>query len=309
MFESKDNIYLYNDDCIYALNNIENQSVDMVLSDIPYGISYDEWDIIHNNKNSALCGTSPSQKKAGSVFKKRGKPLNGWSISDKSISKEYYEWCMKWMPKIYEKLKPGASVFIFAGRRMSHKCISAMEDSGFIFKDMIAWEKNQAPHRAQRVSVVFDKRNDNKNSELWENWRLGNLRPIFEPILWFMKPYKIGGTITDNLLKYELGAFNDVAWKKYNPISSNIIKTKCYKSDTGYHPTQKPVLLLQSLIELVTKENQIILDPFMGSGSTGVACKKTNRKFIGIEINKEYFDISRQRIYKFDEIDTTIEMF
>ncbi|MBR4508851.1 MAG: site-specific DNA-methyltransferase [Elusimicrobiaceae bacterium] len=293
---NENNIKLVNTDCTMYLDKIEYSSVDMVLSDIPYGISYDEWDILHNNHNSALGGTSPSQQKAGSVFKKRGKPLNGWSSADKNISNEYYEWCSKWMPKIFNILKPGASAFIFAGRRMSHKCISAMEDAGFIFKDMIAWEKNQAPHRAQKVSCVFNRRKDEENSNRWKDWRLGNLRPIFEPILWFMKPYKIGGTITDNLLDYELGAFNNETWKKYNSICANTIKVKHEQSDTGFHPTQKPVMLMESLIELVTKEGQIVLDPFMGSGSTGVACQILNRKFIGIEIDKHFFKIAEQRI-------------
>ena len=180
---------------------------------------------------------------------------------------------------------------------MAHKCTSAMEDDGFIYKDMIAWEKKQAPHRAQRVSAVFERRNDVENSGKWDGWRLGNLRPLFEPILWFMKPYKVGGTITDNLLSYDLGAFNNEIWKKHNPSSSNIISVNTYNSDSGLHPTQKPVLLMQYLIELTTIENQTVLDPFMGSGTTGIACKNLNRNFIGIEINKEYFETASKRIY------------
>lgn len=62
------------------------------------------------------------------------------------------------------------------------------------------------------------------------------------------------------------------------------------------HPTQKPVALLEYLIKTYTNEGQTVLDNCMGSGSTGVACVNTGRKFIGIEIDKEYFDISKQRI-------------
>lgn len=289
-------IKLYQGDSIQIVKELEKETIDMILSDIPYGISYEEWDVLHDNTNSALGGNSGAQLKAGNVFKRRGKPLNGWCDADKNISKEYYDWCRLWASDWYNVLKPGASVFIFAGRRMAHRCVAAMEDSGFVFKDMIAWEKAQAPHRAQRVSAVFERRKDMKDSLLWEGWRLGNLRPLFEPILWFMKPYKIGGTITDNLLKYELGAFNNELWKKYSALSSNIIKVKTFDSDSGLHPTQKPVLLLQALIELSTKENQIVLDPFMGSGTTGVACKNLNRDFIGIELNKKYYDIASCRI-------------
>lgn len=295
-------VKLYQGDSIQIVKQLDAETVDLILSDIPYGISYEEWDVLHDNTNSALGGNSGGQLKAGNVFKRRGKPLNGWSDADKNISKEYYDWCKLWTADWYNVLKPGASVFIFAGRRMAHRCIAAMEDAGFIFKDMIAWEKTHAPHRAQRVSAVFERRKDEKNARLWEGWRLGNLRPIFEPILWFMKPYKVGGTITDNLLKYKVGAFNNELWKKYNPLSSNIIKVKTFESDSGFHPTQKPILLVQSLIELSTKENQIVLDPFMGSGTTGVACKNLNRCFIGIELNKRYYDVANCRINDINQL-------
>lgn len=62
------------------------------------------------------------------------------------------------------------------------------------------------------------------------------------------------------------------------------------------HPTQKPVDLLEWLIKTYTNEGDVVLDNCMGSGSTGVACINTNRNFIGIEINKDYFDIAKQRI-------------
>lgn len=63
-----------------------------------------------------------------------------------------------------------------------------------------------------------------------------------------------------------------------------------------YHPTQKPVDLLEYLIKTYTLENEIVLDFTMGSGSTGVACLNTNRKFIGIELDEKYFEITKNRI-------------
>ena len=67
--------------------------------------------------------------------------------------------------------------------------------------------------------------------------------------------------------------------------------------DTKFHPTQKPVSLLEYLIKTYTNEGETVLDFTMGSGSTGVACKNLNRKFIGIELNEEYYNISHKRIY------------
>lgn len=69
-----------------------------------------------------------------------------------------------------------------------------------------------------------------------------------------------------------------------------------FNKDKGYHPTQKPVALLEYLIKTYTNEDEIVLDNTMGSGSTGVACVNTNRKFIGIELNEKYFNIAKNRI-------------
>lgn len=288
-------------DSIIEIKKIPDESVHLILSDIPYGISYDEWDVLHNNTNSALLGKSPAQEK-NSVFKSRGKPLNGWSEADKKIPKEYYQWCSQWAPDWFRVLKPGGSCFVFAGRRYAHRCICALEDAGFIFKDMIAWQKESAAHRAQNVSVVFKKRGDHENQEKWQGWKLGNLRPLFEPILWFMKPYTIGETLTDNIVKYEIGAYNERSIKSASilnqgiEICSNIIKCKSEKTDKGLHPTQKPIALMKYLINLTTLENQIVLDPFCGCGSTLQAAKELNREYIGIEINHQYYDIIRKRL-------------
>lgn len=285
-----------NGDSLKIIKTIEDESIHLILSDIPYGISFEDWDVLHNNTNSALLGSSPAQEKAGSIFKKRGKPLNGWSEADRRIPQEYYEWCSKWATDWLRVLKPGGSVFIFAGRRLAHRCISAMEDAGFIYKDMISWEKETAPYRAQRVSLVYERRGDSENAEKWTGWRLGNLRPLFEPILWFMKPYKLGGTLSDNIMEHGVGAYNHIDWSEYNSLTSNMIKISSDPNDHGKHPTQKPIALMEALIKLTTQEEQVILDPFCGSGSTLVAAKKLNRNYIGIEISEEFCKTARERL-------------
>lgn len=285
-----------NGDSIHGMSILANDSVDLILSDIPYGIGIEEWDVLHENTNSAYLGTSPAQKKAGAVFKKRGKPINGWSEADRNIPRQYYEWCSQWASEWLRIAKPGGSVFIFAGRRFSHRCITALEDAGFSFKDMFSWLRQQAPHRAQRISAVYSRRGDAGNSEKWRGWRVGNLRPTFEPVLWFTKPYKIGTTIADNVLTQGVGAFNEEAFLKYEKSPDNVLTSGFMPGESGLHPTQKPVRLMQALIELTTQEGQIVLDPFCGSGSTLVAAQKTNRNFIGFETNKEYSEISKTRL-------------
>ena len=91
--------------------------------------------------------------------------------------------------------------------------------------------------------------------------------------------------------------------KNYNPkmrYPKNIIKYSKYNKECNQlnrvHPMQKPVELLEYLINTYTKEGCVVLDFTMGSGSTGVACMNTNRKFIGIELDEKYFEIARNRI-------------
>ena len=70
-----------------------------------------------------------------------------------------------------------------------------------------------------------------------------------------------------------------------------------YKKDyDGYHPTQKPVALLEDLVKTFSNEGDTVVDLTMGSGSTGVACKNTGRNFIGIELDETYFNIAKERI-------------
>jgi len=283
-------------DSIKLLKNIESNSIHLILSDIPYGISYDEWDVLHSNTNSALLGSSPAQERRGNIFKKRGKPLNGWSEADRKMGKEYYNWVESWVKDWYRVLKAGGSAFVFAGRRFAHHVVLAFEDVGFTFKDMIAWNKTKAPHRAQRVSVVYERRGNEASSKEWEGWKLGNLRPTFEPILWFQKPYKIGGTPADNILENGVGGYDETILAKYGQEANNLISISASSSDVGLHPTQKPLHLMELLIELVTKEKQLVLDPFCGSGTTLLAAKLLNRGFIGIEKEKSFYEIARKRV-------------
>jgi len=88
---------------------------------------------------------------------------------------------------------------------------------------------------------------------------------------------------------------------KYNSVNfsthTNYPRTiQYFKNDRGLHPTQKPVELMEYLIKTYTNENETVLDFTMGSGSTGVAAKNTNRNFIGIEQDQKYFNIAEQRI-------------
>lgn len=92
-----------------------------------------------------------------------------------------------------------------------------------------------------------------------------------------------GGKYEFNVDKLHKGCFN-------YPL------TKPSEKKSGKHPNQKPLNLMEELIDILSIEGQTVLDPFMGSGSTGVACKNLNRNFIGIELDKAYFDIAKDRL-------------
>ena len=132
------------------------------------------------------------------------------------------------------------------------------------------------------------------------------------------------GSLSKNPIRYNPQGVTEVNIKKRNNPNSTWRKNKGYGGEnnllnsdkpftqkyTGYpdnilvfprdkhavHPTQKPVALLEYLIRTYTKENEVVLDNCMGSGSTGVACMNTNRRFIGIELDAQHFDTAKRRM-------------
>ena len=290
MFENK-NYEIYLGDCVQEMKKIPNSYIDICITDIPYGIDFCDWDILHNNTNSALGGSSEHQKQDTS-FKRRGKPINGWSKADKNIPYEYQEWCNKWAKELFRITKEASPILIFSSRRFQHRVCNALEDNGFMIRDILIWKKDRCNAKAQRINNVLHRRGIYE--DCYENYRIGNLAPYYEPIIFAMKPYS--KTLTDSILENKIGGFlcdND-------RIPSNIIECPVNKKNK-YHETEKPDKLFEDLINIFSiDENHIILDFTMGSGSTGVACLNTNRKFIGIELDGKYFNIAKERLEGID---------
>lgn len=95
------------------------------------------------------------------------------------------------------------------------------------------------------------------------------------------------------------GKFNNDGKVLHDFIETSV--TPANERKYGKHPTQKPMRLMEHFIEVLSDENNTVFDPFMGSGTTGVAAKKLNRNFIGIELSEEYFNISKLRIEEVGE--------
>lgn len=117
--------------------------------------------------------------------------------------------------------------------------------------------------------------------------------PTYNPQKAEGKPYlrKTGSRTSKNYGVFD-GSYH-IENKTGDRYPRDIIK---FNKETGLHPTQKPVQLLEYLVKTYTNENETVLDSCMGSGSTGVACKNLNRNFIGIELDEKYFNIARNRI-------------
>ena len=155
------------------------------------------------------------------------------------------------------------------------------------------------------------------------------LKPIYEPIILIQKPLDKVCSVAQNIIKHGVGALNleetripysaDDGKVGHNPhplgrIASNVLRTDPFedgydkfflvpkvrqsKEDFNTHPTIKPVLLMEHIIKLTSFEGHTVLDPFMGSGSTGVACMNYNRNFVGYELDNEYYQISEKRLKK-----------
>ncbi|HET6446383.1 MAG TPA: site-specific DNA-methyltransferase [candidate division Zixibacteria bacterium] len=282
-------------DCRELLHRIPSESVHLCLSDIPYGISFDNWDILHQNTNNALLGQSPAQI-GHSAFKRRGKPIQGWNKADRNIPSDYEKWCRQWAKPLFPAMKKGASLFFFGARRTIHRAIVALEDEGFVLRDVLAWKKKSAHHRSQKLATVLAKRGEHKLAKQWQGWRLGNLAPIYEPIAWMFKPYD--RTVTDNVLLHGIGAMNIGACQLNGSSPTNLLDIGFRPGESRWHEAQKPLDLAKYLIRLTTVEGMLVLDPFIGSGTTAVACRRMNRRFIGFEANENYHQAAMERLGK-----------
>lgn len=120
-------------------------------------------------------------------------------------------------------------------------------------------------------------------------------KPVYNKQFWYSTPYAPikNGSLSDNY------GDRKQAWSESKNGERNPLSILSFNRDASrVHPTQKPVALLEWLIKTYTNESMTVLDNCMGSGSTGVACVNTNRNFIGMELDENYFEIAKERIDK-----------
>ena len=208
---------LVHGDMLEVMNGIPDKSIDMILTDPPYGMDF----------------------RSGRRIIQYDKIEN-----DKSL-----EWLPSFVKQINRVTKDNSAHYMFVSH---HHIGTFMEELSkyFTIKNVLVWKKN--------------------------NHSMGDLQasyaPITEFIIHFQKGRKfINGNRDNNVLEFNI-------------------------TNNELHPTQKPVDMLEYLIEKFSDEGDVVLDAFMGSGSTCVASKNTNRKYIGIELDEEYYNTARERL-------------
>ena len=230
--------------CLERMKEIPDGSVDLILTDPPYGTTACKWD---------------------SVI-----PFD-----------------LMWA-ELKRIIKPNGAIVLFGSEPFS----SALRMSNIKqYKYDWVWEKSHAtghlnakkqPMRNNEVISVFYGKQCFYNPQLTQ------------------KNYVDKRTKSGNCETQTLGAYKQVSrsipFNMGYPKSILKFNSPFKGGEAGFHPTQKPVALLEYLIKTYTQENETVLDFTMGSGSTGVAAKNLNRSFIGIELDQNYFNIAKQRI-------------
>ena len=299
------NIKIINADSLEYLKKLDDNSVDLVITDPPYFIDKmdNKWDAkeIENDKKNSHIKHLPK----GMKF-------------DKKQIKELYDFYFDISKILINKLKPGGYFLSFSSPRLYHAIAMANEIDGFEIRDMINWVYTQTMPKGMSLNYMIDKldisdKEKNKIKEEYKDFKTPMIKSCFEPTCVAMKPIK--KTFLQNELSFKTGLLdfsqkvgidsdrvpaNIITTEEYNDIyDKNFLIKKPSKNEKGVdniHPTVKPISLMEHLIKLFSKNNSLIVDPFLGSGTTALACINTHRKCIGIELNKKYFDISKTRI-------------
>ena len=284
-----DRYTLYLDDCRNVLKQIDDNSIDLIITDPPYFI-----DGMGNDWNKE--NLSKKVKKAKVVG---GLPVGmKFDVEQgKKLQKFIEPICNEFM----RILKPGGFCIIFSQARLYHRMAMAAENAGFEIRDMLGWKyEGQAKafslnHFVKKMKNLTEEEQNQIIKDM-EGWKTPQLKPQIEPMVMAQKPKE--GTFIENWIKYNVGLVNTTE-SLDGMFPGNIMEvSKKEKESNIEHLTVKPVKLISHLVKLFSKENQIVLDAFMGSGSHGVASLQNNRKFIGIEIDKDYFEIAKNRIEK-----------
>jgi site-specific DNA-methyltransferase (adenine-specific) len=240
-FNDKTFINLINGDCLIEMKNIETKSLDLILCDLPYGMTKNSWDAV---------------------------------IPFEKLWVEYNR-----------IIKDNGAIILFGSQPFTSIMITSNLS---MFRYSLVWEKNKfsdflnakrKPMKTNEDIAIFYKK-----------------QPKYNPQYWYSTPYTRWNTQTavDKQTNYGSHKENFVESVDGKRLPTTVLKFN--RVERPKHPTQKPVDLLEWLIKTYTNEGDVVLDNCMGVGSTGIACKNLKRSFIGIELEKKYYETAVELI-------------
>lgn len=285
-------------DSLEALKELPDNSIATCITDPPYnyefiGRNWDQEEIARRTKraeesSSILVKNIPyGSGLAGGVRNKR------WYEKNRQNIVEYTKWIEAWGQELFRVLKPGGYILVFNSNRTVAHVQVALENVGFYARDIIIWKRNTGIPKGLNVSKKMQKIGD-QNYEYWRNWNSA-LYNMWEGIVMLQKPLE--NNYINTLNKYGVGVLNVKANGYFQTNIYDDIE-RDQSLDFNTHITVKPLDLIERLVLLTTPidEENIVIDPFIGSGTTAVACLKNNINFIGFEINPEYCEIGNKRL-------------
>lgn len=236
-------IEIINGDCLVEMKKLPKDSVDMILTDLPYGNTAMKWD-------------NP--------------------IPLEPLWKEYRR-----------VLKPNGAVALFATEPFASQLVCS---NPRMFRYDLIWDKvnlytgallaNKRPMRRHEQIMIFYRHQPTFNKQMRQG-----------------QPYSMSRN-TLGVGEYSTNSYQRIKTVnngEHNPCT--ILEFEGgNRSEKGYHPTQKPVALCEWLVKTYTNEGETVLDSCMGSGTTGVACLRTGRKFVGIELDYRYYVVAKKRL-------------
>lgn len=251
-YYKKDNFVLYQEDCLKILEQLPENSIDMVFADPPY--------LLSNGGFSVHAGKRVSVDKGD------------WDKSN-GLKKDF-EFHLEWIQAVKRVLKPSGTLWISGTYHSIYQCGFALQVAGFHVLNDIAWFK---PNASPNLSCRF-------------------FTASHETLIWARKDKKAKHIFNYDLMKN--GTWPEDALKKPGLQMRSVWSMGTPKPSEkifGKHPTQKPLDLLRRIVLASTKKGDVVLDPFTGSSTTGIASILNDRKFIGIDLEKKFLELSVKR--------------
>lgn len=295
---------LINADVLETLPLMPPAWIDAVITDPPYFLDKldNEW---------------TPERTARRVYKKQTvHNLPPGMKFDPAQGRRFYEWYIEVSRELFRVLKPGGFFFSFSSPRLYHRMACAVEDAGFHIRDCFMWLYTQSQPKAMSLQRFVDRMPMGEAEKAaiksrLKHWKTPQLKSCFEPILVAQKP--CDGTFLDNMLKHQTGLFNTEARIGAEMFPANVLvvegveetlnkyflipkPTAEERGSYNSHQTVKPLALCEYLIQLCTVAGAVVLDPFLGSGTTIVAARNLGRRYVGIDINPEYVEIAHRRL-------------